>query len=137
MADIERLLLDEDDLYRHWHSGSERITGGDSLATLLTQGWQIRSLVFEDIFYCSGSRSVHIYHFELLRLGESVAISVHGNPYVDRVIATHRLRVVQVDRGRAPRVALNQLLKQSALDGIDPAERETIETEVVSVRVRA
>lgn len=137
MTQIELLLLDESDDYRHWHSGSEQITGGDSLATLLAHGWQIRPLVFEDVFYCSGLRPVHIYHFELIQDDETVAMSVQGNPYVERVIASNGLRVVLVDRARAPRIALNRMLKHAALEGQNPSERETTETEVVPVRVRA
>lgn len=137
MTQIELLLLEEVDYCRHWHSGSEPITGGDSLATLLAQGWQIRPLVFEDIFYCSGLRPVHIFHFELTKDDETVAMSVHGNPYVERVIAVKGLRTVLVDRARAPRIALNRMLRQAALEGQNPSERETTETETVPVRVRA
>ena len=133
MAQIEMLLVEDVDFYRHWHSGSEKYTGGDSLATLLAHGWQMRSLVFEDIFYCSGSRPVHIYHFELVRGDESASMSVLVNPFVSRLVQSRGMRVVQVDRGRAPRVALSRFLKRAALEAHESTELETSEAEKVVI----
>ncbi len=99
MARLDRLHVEEDlNVYRHWHAHSEKFAGGDALATLLLTGWLMRDAVFVDTYWLSGSRQVHVYHFELIRDDESVSIPVIGNPYVERLVVLHQVKVVSIER---------------------------------------
>jgi hypothetical protein len=99
MVALDRLHVEEDlNVYRHWHVHSEKFAGGDALATLLLTGWLMRDAVFVDTYWLSGSRTVHVYQFELMRDDESVSMPVIANPYVERLIALHQVNVVPIER---------------------------------------
>lgn len=106
MAQLDATIIEDVGIYRHWHAGSERFAGGDSLATALFLGWGLNPVVLVDTYWHFGTRQVNVYHFELLRGGESVAMPVLGNPYVDRLIMQHSLDVIPVDREEQLRIKL-------------------------------
>lgn len=98
MARVDRTIIEDVDIYRHWHAPSEHFASGDCLATLLLTGWTMKNAVFMDTYWLAGTRQVHVYHFEVMNGETSVSIPVLGNPYVDRLIQQHDLMVVAVER---------------------------------------
>ena len=76
------------DVIRHWSPVSEKYAGGDALATLLNQGWQINETVLFEEYWHSGTRPVVIYHIELIRNSETLKMPVLTNPYVRRIFDT-------------------------------------------------
>lgn len=98
MTRVDRTIIEDVDVYRHWHAPSEHFAGGDSLATLLLIGWTMKNAVFMDTYWLAGTRQVHVYHFELTRGDSSISIPVLCNPFVDRLIQHHGLKVVVVER---------------------------------------
>lgn len=101
MVTVDRLLMEDVDFYRHWHSDSEEFAGGDSLATALMMGWEIAGTVAMDIYWCSGSRQVPVYYFRLNRDGDTVLMPVLGNPFVDRLLKERKLVVVAPEQQRS------------------------------------
>lgn len=101
MVTVDRLLIEDVDFYRHWHSDSEEFAGGDSLATALMIGWEIAGMVAMDIFWCSGSRQVPVYYFRLNRDGDTRLMPVLGNPFVDRLLKERKLVVVTPEQPRS------------------------------------
>jgi hypothetical protein len=91
------------DIYRHWHSDSEKFTGGDSLATALLLGWSVRDVVFLDRYRFNGTRRVNVYHFELLRGDEVMRMAVISNPYVERLINEASIRVIALAKRKPVR----------------------------------
>ncbi len=98
MTRVDRTIIEDVDIYRHWHAPSEHFAGGDSLATLLLTGWTLKKAVFMDTYWLAGTRQVRVFHFEVSRDDTSVSIPVLGNPYIDRLINQFDLRVVAVER---------------------------------------
>ncbi|HEX2906873.1 MAG TPA: hypothetical protein VHO69_08440 [Phototrophicaceae bacterium] len=97
--------IEEDiiDIYRHWHPQSQEYAGGDALATALFMGWKAKEIILMDRrWHGGGARRVNIYHFELTRGDETLAMPVLGNPYVERVITELGLRVVQLSKHKFP-----------------------------------
>ena len=101
MATVDRLLIEDVDFYRHWHSHSEEFAGGDSLATALVTGWEIADTVAMDIFWCAGSRQVPVYYFRLKRDDDTVLMPVLGNPFVARLLLERHLVVVTPEQPRS------------------------------------
>ncbi|GIL14255.1 MAG: hypothetical protein BroJett038_29750 [Chloroflexota bacterium] len=95
--------IEEDlaDIYRHWHFRSQKYAGGDQLATALHLGWQAKEVVLLEKRWLGGARQINIFHFELTRGGDSIAMPVIGNPYVNRLIAEQGLRVVNLSKPAA------------------------------------
>lgn len=81
-----RVQLEDLPFYRHWHPDSEPYTGGDSLATALADGWQLTALPRYQVYRFDSRRHVHLYFFELERLGEHRTMPVLANPFVERLI---------------------------------------------------
>ena len=106
MTEIDATLIEDIGVYRYWHAQSQKFAGGDCLATLLFLGWTLNPLVMVDTYWHFGTRQVNVYHFELIRDGESVTMPVLSNPYVDRLIAENTLEVVAVDRTEKLRIKL-------------------------------
>lgn len=94
--------IEEDigDIYRHWQAQSEYYAGGDALATALYLGWQANDIVLLERRWQGGSRRINIYHFELVREGETMAMPVLGNPFVERLIGEQRLRLVHLSKNK-------------------------------------
>ncbi|NWG17650.1 MAG: hypothetical protein HXY41_13570 [Chloroflexi bacterium] len=100
---LDFAIIEEDlaDIYRHWHPRSERYAGGDQLATALYLGWRAKSVVLLEKRWLGGARQINIYHFELTRGSDSMAMPVIGNPYVNRLIAQQGLRVTNLSKPAA------------------------------------
>jgi hypothetical protein len=81
-------------IVRHWHAASEPFAGGDCLLTALNNGWDIVLPVMAEPFWRAGSRCVMVYHFNLERRGETMAMPVVTNPFVERLIADNALRLI-------------------------------------------
>jgi hypothetical protein len=81
---------------RHWHGGSEQYTGGDSLVAALQDGCEINKVVIQ-ARPLHGWRTVTIYHFELQRGETTFVMSVIGNPFVARLVASSRFPIVFPD----------------------------------------
>lgn len=98
-GDIE----DIGDVFHHWHGPSQKFAGGDSLMTALFLGWSLKKVVLLEKHWRTGARRMNIYHFELFREDEVMAMPVLANPYVERLIAEQGLEVVAlVRRSRVP-----------------------------------
>jgi hypothetical protein len=78
---------------RHWHDGSEKYTVGDSLVTVLQDGFEISKVVIQ-ARPLYGWRTATIYHFQLNRGEITVVMSVIGNPFVARLAASSAFPVV-------------------------------------------
>ena len=87
-SDFERT-----DMKRHWSPKSEKFAGGDALASMMNAGWQIKSLLSQEQRRLSGTRQITIYHLELERDGRIMNMSALCNPYVNRLLASAKLRV--------------------------------------------
>lgn len=98
MNPIDPGLIEDVDVYRHWHPQSQTFGGGDVLATFMLLGWTLKSAVFVDTYWLFGQRQVRVFHFELVLDGNSMSVPVIGNPFVDRMIAQHDLMLVEVER---------------------------------------
>ena len=82
----DNLFIDYHALSRHWHAASEAYAGGDCLVTALQRGWEMDDVVHQEEFWHAGSRLVMIYHFTLMREGETVNMPVISNPYIHRLL---------------------------------------------------
>lgn len=94
--------LEEDiiDIYRHWHPQSQPYAGGDALATAIFLGWKVKDVVLMECRWQGGSRRINIYHFELTRGGDTLAMPVLCNPYVERLVLEQGLRVVHLSKNK-------------------------------------
>jgi hypothetical protein len=81
------------DVIRHWSPISEKYAGGDTLITLLNQGWQITDKIHFEEFWHSGTRPVTIYYMDLMREGATLHLPVLTNPYVRRLIGSLSIQV--------------------------------------------
>ncbi len=106
MTHIDAIMIEDIGVYRHWHGQSEKFTGGDSLATAIFLGWSFNPLVLVDTYWHFGTRQVHVYHFELRRGSETMSMPVLGNPFVDRMIVQHDLKIMPVDRSDKLRIKM-------------------------------
>jgi hypothetical protein len=79
---------------RHWCPHSEQYAGGDALLTALCAGWQASGMIVQENHWFSGSRRVVVYRFALIRDMQVMIMAVIGNPYVVRLIAESRWRIV-------------------------------------------
>ncbi len=89
------------DVVRHWSPISEKYAGGDQLITLLNQGWQIKETIFCETYWHAGSRPVEIYHMDLVRDHETLAVPVLTNPYVRRIVGTLPFHIRDIDEQTA------------------------------------
>ena len=79
---------------RHTNPSSEAYTGADSLISALDSGWQVEGDVTRADIWRGTGRLTTVFRFTL-RLGdERRVLAVISNPYVMRLIAVERLRVV-------------------------------------------
>lgn len=74
------------DKIRHWHSDSERYTGGDALYTAVENGWSLGEVVGFEEYSRMGVNAVAVYYFELTRGDERQMMPVLNNPFVRRLI---------------------------------------------------
>ncbi len=90
-------------IVRRWHAASEKYAGGDCLLTAINDGWDITPPVMAEAYWRAGSRCVMVYHVTLERSGETMAMPVITNPFVERLIADNALRLIT--RQQAARTA--------------------------------
>mgnify|MGYP005838803485 CR=1 FL=1 len=91
------------DVYRHWSANCEEYAGGDCLLTALREGWQIPETIYSENFWHSGARLVIVFHFDLTRGDETMAMPVLSNPFVRRLIRQESLTVKPLDERRMRR----------------------------------
>lgn len=77
---------------QHWHPNSEAFAGCDHLLTALNRGWEIDACIEVKHEYAA-MRGVRVYHFKLVRRGETMTMPVVNNPYVERLILQNQLEV--------------------------------------------
>ena len=85
-------------IYRHWHQGSEKYTGGDALLTAIDNGWVVDGVIFRQEFWLAGVRRVCVFHVDLRRDGESAKMLVMQNPYVTRLMHELGSQVVLINQ---------------------------------------
>jgi len=83
-------------IHRHWSDQSEKYAGGDSLLTALESGWELDETVYYEDFWYAGSRQVTIYHVELKRADQKIAMPVLSNPYIRRLLPRLATKVLPV-----------------------------------------
>jgi len=81
------------DYDRHWCPRSEIFSGGDSLISALVQGWQLEPTALRDA-HVYGGRVVIVYHFYLTRGSQTQRMRVVSNPYVEKLVVEHGLRLI-------------------------------------------
>jgi hypothetical protein len=86
------------DKIRHWHSESERYTGGDALYTAIENGWAIGEVVGFEEFEGTGMKAVAVYYFELSRGSEHLTMPVLNNPFVRRLIKESGVKPVPMPK---------------------------------------
>ncbi len=102
MTDATNYHVSYPDVNRHWSPKCERIAGGDALVTALMRGWTFATTnVYFEEFWLAGTRPVTVYHFELERGNERMAMPVMSNPYVRRVIRMHSLQIKSLEEKTA------------------------------------
>jgi len=89
-----------DMINQHWHMRSGSYAGGDHLLTALTDGWAIEKCVQINHVY-AGNRAVTIYEFTLSCKSDVMVMPVITNPYVERLLATADIKVVQAKENSA------------------------------------
>lgn len=80
--------------HRHWGHTSEPYAGGDSLLTLVNEGWHIATTCYQEDYWHAGTRLVTIFHFQLVRGDETMTMPVLTNPYVRRIIREQKFTVL-------------------------------------------
>ncbi|GEM_PF-618696 len=99
-----------DMINQHWHMRSGTYAGGDHLLTALTEGWEIEKCVQINHVY-AGNRAVTIYEFTLNCKGDAMVMPVITNPYVERLLATADIPVMQAQDN--PAAASDQKARQN------------------------
>lgn len=107
--------IEEDigDIYRHWSPQSEDYAGGDALATALYLGWKTKDMVLVERRWQGGSRRINIYHFELTRGSETMAMPILCNPYVERLVLEQGLRLAHLSKNK-PALPVKAIRSRSA-----------------------
>lgn len=82
------------DVTQHWSEKSERYAGADSLLTMIYNGWEMKKKARREERWFAGSRLVYIYYITLERDGDTVIMPVVHNPFINRMIAQHRIEIV-------------------------------------------
>lgn len=83
---------------QHWHPTSEQFAGADNLITAVNEGWEFDETVILRPHWYAGQRRVDVFYFTLTRNDEQMTMPVINNPYVERLIATHHIKVVEKDQ---------------------------------------
>jgi len=90
--------LRSNDTRRHWSPSSQTYAPADVLLHYLADGWQISPVVGLEEHWHAGVRRVDVYHFELVKDGQTQILPVQSNPVVRRLIHDQQLRVVLLKR---------------------------------------
>ncbi len=87
------------DKIRHWHSESERYTGGDALYTAIENGWTMGEVVgYEDYERAGMEGVIAVYYFELVRGSERLTMPVLNNPFIRRLIKESGVKPVPMPK---------------------------------------
>ena len=90
---IERELR-APDRRRHWSSSSQTYASADILLDYLAEGWDIRSVVRQEVSWRGGGRHIAVHYFELTKDHQGLAMPVLDNPIVRRLVAQREARMV-------------------------------------------
>ncbi len=93
MVQIDAIVIEDINIYRHWHAGSQKYAGGDCLATAIYLGWTMGEIVYREEHWRAGRCSM-VYYFTLERNGESMTMPVIANPYIWRFLGETLLQVM-------------------------------------------
>ena len=80
---------------QYWSPESEDYAAASQLITALRDGWILAlPRVSARQVWHSGSRPTTIYDFTLVRGSQLIIMPVLGNPYIERYIVSHGIRVI-------------------------------------------
>lgn len=80
---------------QYWSPGSEEYAAASQLISALRSGWILAlPRVSARQIWHSGSRPTTIYDFTLVRGSQLVIMPVLSNPYIERYLMTHDIRVI-------------------------------------------
>lgn len=82
------------DTRRHWSPTSQQYAPADVLLRYLADGWVLSTVVGLEEHWHAGVRRVDVYHFELSKDGQVIALPVQSNPVVRRLMFQRQLSVV-------------------------------------------
>lgn len=80
---------------QYWSPESEEYAAASQLITAMRAGWSLAlPRVSARQIWHSGSRPSTIYEFTLVRGSKLMIMPVLGNPYIERYIVQHDIRVI-------------------------------------------
>jgi hypothetical protein len=85
------------DQRRHWSASCQTYASADVLVEHLADGWDIGSVVVQEVSWRGGGRHITVYHFELTRGNRMLAMPVLDNPIVHRLMDQRRARTVLLE----------------------------------------
>ena len=100
MFQYDALAIEDINIYRHWHPGSEKYAVAEALATALYLNWKMGKVVYQEDHWHAGVRCACVYHIELERDGEVMIMPVVCNPYVRRLLDESYVRMVPIAERR-------------------------------------
>ncbi|MDX1993184.1 MAG: hypothetical protein SF029_12395 [bacterium] len=110
-------------LNRHWSAASEPYTGADALFSAVDQGWQLSPVVFVEHVTLETRRTVPVFHFVLVRAGDTCRMAVIYSPHVDNYVQIKGLKVFALHR---------EIHKLSEAPHTPPLETKTVEVPAVA-----
>lgn len=84
------------DVTQHWSPNSEKYAGGDGLITMLDRGWEMHGEAVLEFKRYGEGRFVTIYHVTLERDGEQMSMPVVHNPYINKILRSLNVRIVEM-----------------------------------------
>lgn len=78
---------------RHYHPRSESYTGADSILTAQRNGWRLVNIAYRADHQLRGGRFTTLYHFKLVRQGETMLMPVVSNPFVTKMLESRHIIV--------------------------------------------
>lgn len=80
---------------QYWSPASEDYAAASQLITVMRDGWKLAlPRVNARQLWHSGSRPSTVYEFTLVRGSQLMIMPVLGNPYIERYIFQHDIRVI-------------------------------------------
>jgi len=102
MFQYDAVAIEDIDIYRHWHPGSEKYGGGDSLGTCIYLGWKVAEIVYWEEHWRAGRCSL-VYYFTLERDDDMMLMPVISNPYVTTLVEELPVQVLPVKESQRVR----------------------------------
>jgi len=78
---------------RHWSASCQTYASADVLVEHLADGWDIRSVIVQEVSWRGGGRHITVYHFELTSGNQKLAMPVLDNPIVRRLVGQRQARI--------------------------------------------